>query len=61
MKITWSADSTICAGAGGNGSVVYAYIVDRSLSWSNWEIQLTEDNKYDINLLMSVNNGTGFM
>ena len=48
MKITWSADSTICAGAGGNGSVVYAYIVDRSLSWSNWEIQLTEDNKYDI-------------
>ena len=45
MKISWSADGTICAGAGGNGSIVYGYIVDRALSWSNWEIQLTEDNK----------------
>jgi len=45
MKIVWSPDGTICAGAGGNGKVAYGYVVDRSISWSNWEIQLGQDNK----------------
>ena len=48
MKIVWSPDGTICAGAGGNGKVVYGYVVDRNVTWSNWEIQLTEDNKLHV-------------
>jgi len=53
MKITWSPDGTICAGAGGNGSVVHGCIVDRTLSWSNWEILLTEDNKIQVTDLVN--------
>lgn len=45
MKIAWSPDGTICAGAGGNGSIVYAHVVDKTISWSNWEVQLAENNK----------------
>jgi len=44
-KIAWSADSTICAGAGGNGNIIFGYIVDKVLNWENWEIRLNEDNK----------------
>jgi intraflagellar transport protein 80 len=45
MKLGWSTDGTICAGAGGSGQIIYGYIVDRSLSYENWEINLNEDNK----------------
>jgi len=56
MKIVWSPDGTICAGAGGNGKVAYGYVVDRSLSWSNWDIQLTQDNKlHVVDLINEVN------
>lgn len=42
-KICWSPDGTVCAGSGGNGRTCYAQLIDRSLSWSNWEVQLIED------------------
>lgn len=45
MDVSWSADGTICAGACGNGSLVCGYIVDRALSYENWEVTLNEDNK----------------
>ena len=45
MNIAWSWDGTMLAGAGGNGAVVFGYIVDKRMSWENVEIQLNEDNK----------------
>lgn len=42
--ISWSLDGTMLAGAGGNGAVVFGYIVDRKLSLENIEVQLHEDN-----------------
>jgi intraflagellar transport protein 80 len=45
MKIAWSSDSTIAAGAGGSGHLVFGYIVDKTLTYENWEINLNEDNK----------------
>jgi len=33
MNLAWTVDGTICAGAGGNGAVVFGYIVDKQLSW----------------------------
>lgn len=29
LKLSWSHDGTVVSGAGGNGSVVFGYIVDR--------------------------------
>lgn len=48
LALSWSADGTICAGAGGNGQVVFGYCVDRKLEWSNMEVCLDEDNKIAI-------------
>ena len=48
MSISWSLDGTMIAGAGGNGSVVFGYIVDKKLTWENFEIQLQEDNKIHV-------------
>lgn len=45
MKLSWSHDGTVVSGAGGNGSVVFGYIVDRQLSWAHIEATLDEDNK----------------
>eukprot|EP01016_Furgasonia_blochmanni_P034705 TRINITY_DN3774_c0_g2_i1.p1 TRINITY_DN3774_c0_g2~~TRINITY_DN3774_c0_g2_i1.p1 ORF type:complete len:779 (-),score=217.27 TRINITY_DN3774_c0_g2_i1:42-2378(-) len=45
MKLAWSSDGTIIAGAGGNGNVLFGFLVDRSLTWENWEVKLNEDNK----------------
>jgi intraflagellar transport protein 80 len=48
LSLSWSADGTVCAGAGGNGQVVFGYVVDRKLEWSNLEAILDEDNKIAI-------------
>ncbi len=64
MKINWSSDSTIIAGAGvniifyfirainfffqGSGSVLFGYVIEKQLTWENWEIQLTEDNRIHV-------------
>ena len=49
MKLSWSHDGTVVAGAGGNGSVVFGYIVNRQISWAHIEAVLDEDNKISIN------------
>lgn len=46
LKLSWSSDSTICAGAAGSGDILLANIVDRTLTHENWELNLAEDNKY---------------
>ncbi|OMJ95505.1 hypothetical protein SteCoe_1102 [Stentor coeruleus] len=48
MNLSWSLDGTMLAGAGGNGSVVFGYLVDKKASWENVEIQLKEDNKIHV-------------
>ena len=48
MNISWSTDGTICAGAAGNGTVVFGHVVERSLTYDKWEITLTEDNKIHV-------------
>ena len=45
MKLSWSSDSTICAGAGGNGQVLFGNIADKVLTKENWEFKLTDENK----------------
>jgi len=45
LNLSWSSDGTVVSGAGGNGAVVFGYIVDRQLSWTNIEAVLDEDNK----------------
>lgn len=48
MKLTWSGDGTIIAGAGGNGSVIFGYLVDRALCWGFTDVVLEEDNKIQV-------------
>ena len=48
ISISWSLDGTILAGAGGNGSVVFGYLVDKKASWEHVEVQLREDNKIHV-------------
>jgi len=49
LGLSWSADGTVCAGAGGSGSVVFGYAVDRALSWAHIEAVLDEENKITVN------------
>jgi intraflagellar transport protein 80 len=48
LALSWSNDGTVCAGAGGNGSVVFGYIVDRKLEFANIEAVLDENNKINV-------------
>ncbi len=48
FNISWNLDGTMLAAAGGNGAVVFGYLVDKKLSWQNIEIQLHEDNKIKV-------------
>jgi intraflagellar transport protein 80 len=41
-KLTWSSDGTLCAGSCGDGSVVFGEVVDRQISFSNWEATLSD-------------------
>ena len=38
----------MCAGAGGNGQVIFGSVVDRQLSWAHVEAVLDEDNKINV-------------
>ena len=42
MSLAWTADGTELAGAGGNGTVVFAQLVQRSVEWLNYEARLVE-------------------
>ena len=48
MKLSWDHDGNVVAGAGGNGYVLFGYIVDRHLSWGNVEVDLDENNKITV-------------
>ena len=48
LNLSWSHDGTVVAGAGGNGAVVFGYVVDKNLSWGSIEATLDEDNKVAI-------------
>ena len=45
FKLSWSSDGTTVAGAGGNGTVVFGTIIDRTVNWKNIEVRLDENNK----------------
>eukprot|EP00753_Platysulcus_tardus_P016304 PLAT5593.1.p1 GENE.PLAT5593.1~~PLAT5593.1.p1 ORF type:complete len:772 (-),score=389.49 PLAT5593.1:1637-3952(-) len=44
LSISWTADSTQLAGAGGNGAVVFGHVVERKLEWKNLQVTLVEGN-----------------
>ena len=44
-KIAWSSDGTLCSGACGDGSVVFAEVVDKKVSFANWEASLNDENR----------------
>lgn len=48
MKLDWNRDGTVVAGAGGNGGVLFGYIVDRGLNCGNIEVLLDENNKINV-------------
>jgi len=51
----------MCAGAGGNGNVVFAQVVDKVISWKNWDIRLAEDDKiYVTDLINGMNEELDF-
>eukprot|EP00744_Colponema_vietnamica_P004654 GILI01006912.1.p1 GENE.GILI01006912.1~~GILI01006912.1.p1 ORF type:complete len:758 (-),score=200.90 GILI01006912.1:92-2365(-) len=56
MNIAWSVDGTQIAAAGGNGSVVFAHLVDRQLSWKNIEVRLDENNKVHVQDVLNETN-----
>ena len=45
LDIAWTSDGTQLAGAGGNGSVVFAQVVDRHFEWKNSEVTLLAPRK----------------
>lgn len=45
LSLSWTADGTQFAGAGGNGSVIFAQLVDRRFEWKNIEAILIEPRK----------------
>ena len=49
MNLAWNHDGTLVAGAGGNGTVTFNYIVEKQISWAHIEAILDEDNKIVVN------------
>ena len=49
MNIEWTSDGTQFAGAGGNGSIIFAQVVDRKYEWKNYEVTLLETRKIRVN------------
>jgi len=45
LNLAWTSDGTQFACAGGNGSVVFAQVVDRRFEWKNTEVTLIESRK----------------
>ena len=50
MNISWTSDGTQLAGAGGNGSVVFAQVVGRRFEWKNFEVTQLEPRKLRVRL-----------
>ena len=61
LSICWSSDGTMCAGAGGNGNVAFAQVVDKQISWQNYDLKLSENNKiYVVDLINEMNEELDF-
>lgn len=45
MALDWSSDGTQFCGAGADGSVAFARLVDRQIEWRNFEITLNDQNQ----------------
>lgn len=45
VEIAWTSDGTQFAGAGGNGCVIFAQVVDRRFEWKSSEVTLIEPRK----------------
>uniref|UniRef100_T1JXD2 Uncharacterized protein n=1 Tax=Tetranychus urticae TaxID=32264 RepID=T1JXD2_TETUR len=38
FNLCWSQDSTQIAGVTGNGSVIFAHVIDKSIDWANYQV-----------------------
>jgi len=36
QQLVWSSDGTVCAGACGDGIVIFGEVVDKQVSYNNW-------------------------
>ena len=36
MKLAWTSDGTQIAAAGGNGSVIFGQVIERTVEWNTW-------------------------
>jgi intraflagellar transport protein 80 len=48
FNLAWSSDGTTIAGAGGNGAVIFAQIVEKQLEWQNIVVKLTDNNSLQV-------------
>jgi len=53
FAIAWSSDGTQLACGGGSGSVVFASLVDRAISWQNTDVVLDENNSITVHDIMN--------
>jgi intraflagellar transport protein 80 len=53
FSISWCNDGTQLACGGGNGSVVFASLVDRTSSWQNTDVTLDENNTIVVHDIMN--------
>jgi intraflagellar transport protein 80 len=45
MSISWTSDGTQFAGAGGNGAVVFAQVIDRHFEWRNSDVTVVSPRR----------------
>merc|ERR1719284_721061 len=53
FSISWCNDGTQLACGGGNGTVLFASLVDRTLSWQNTDVTLDEDNTVTVHDILN--------
>mmetsp|Transcript_39397 Transcript_39397/g.47784 ORF Transcript_39397/g.47784 Transcript_39397/m.47784 type:complete len:763 (-) Transcript_39397:804-3092(-) len=53
LNIAWTTDGTQLAGAGGNGSVCFSQIIDRTIEWKRISATLEENNRIRIQDVLS--------
>ncbi|KAI9350037.1 WD40-repeat-containing domain protein [Zopfochytrium polystomum] len=44
-SIAWTPDGTQIACAGGNGSVIFGHLINRTFEWKNYEVTVLDDHK----------------
>lgn len=53
LDVSWTADGTQLAGAGGNGGIVLAQLVERSIEWRNFEAKLVGQRSISVQDVVS--------